>query len=150
MIITNAVAYIIWGSTDKGKTSTIRGVTQHMLDTGGRSIFPTAFTIPDKGDFECIIEHTNKSGQKLIYAIVSQGDTQEFLQVRWNRLNEGYHDQIDIAIGAARTRENTRLWWQRLFPFPNIKWFQSNDYYKEYHNEYTKFKIDIFNSILNI
>ena len=124
----NAVAHIVWGSAQKGKTSTIRGVAQHMMSTGGNILYPTGYTIPSSGDFKCIIEHTNKKGDKLVYAIMSAGDTDDGLQDQWDELNKYQgNGNIDIIIGACRTKASTPAWWNS-HSFAK-KWFDSNDCY---------------------
>ena len=143
----NAVAHIVWGSAQKGKTSTIRGVAQHMMSTGGNILYPTGYTIPSSGDFKCIIEHTNKKGDKLVYAIMSAGDTDDGLQDQWDELNN-YQGNIDIIIGACRTRESTPAWWNS-HSFAK-KWLDSTDDHKAHHQLYTNTKIEILKLTLDI
>ena len=162
MITTNTVTHIIYGSANKGKTSTIRGITQYLLNTGGVVFCPTPFTIPTNDDFECIIEHVDKNGAKIIYAIISAGDDQ-YLQSRWTKLDQGYFGNVDIIIGASRTKGVTIDFWTNpvtntianplsthTIMLSNLKWFQSNYDRETYHHLYTDLKIDIFKLMLNI
>ena len=148
------LAHVVWGSAQKGKTSTIRGVAQHMLSTGGHSIYPSGtFTIPTTGDFSCIIEHTNNNGVKLIYAIMSAGDSDDGINEQWLELNN-YKGNVDIFIGACRTKGATPHWWTTTQPPQNqlfdVKWFDSNDNHGIHHQLYTNLKVDILKLILNI
>lgn len=154
------LAHVVLGSAQKGKTSTIRGVAQHMLSTSGNlkyfsGMFPISIPIPTTGDFSCIIEHTNNNGVKLVYAIMSAGDNNTILNQYWKTLNN-YSGNVDIVIGACRTRGATTNWWHNPLPNPppnpqfKIKWFYSNDDHGIHHQLYTNLKVDIFKLVLNI
>ena len=153
MINPHAVAHIVWGRAQKGKTSTIIGIAHHMMSTGGTILYPKpstttgAFTIPSAGDFKCIIEHTNKKGDKLVYTIMSAGDTDDGLQDQWDDLNK-YTGNVDIIIGACRTKLSTPAWWN-MHSFDK-KWFDSNDEHTIHYPLYTTTKIEILKLILDI
>ncbi|MGL4982664.1 MAG: hypothetical protein ACRC4W_07435 [Treponemataceae bacterium] len=126
-IIASTDFYIVWGAADRGKTTTIRYLADYMLNNNGKVLYSQTISIPRSGDFQCIIEHTNKQGVTKVYAIMSAGDpskNDDILNNGWSDLNN-YTGNIDVVIGASRTRGATVTWW--LGKSSNIKWIECNN-----------------------
>lgn len=117
--------YVLKGAGNRGKSTVLFYLTNEFVADGAYILEnPYNQTVSSNNqicDYCLLIQYKNKN-----IIIMSKGDDEEELNKQWGNF-KGIDRNIDIIIGASRTRGQTVDWWKN---FKEIEFFDNGEYMK--------------------
>ena len=118
--------YVLKGAGNRGKSTVLFYLTNEFIADGAYILEnPYNQTVSSNNqicDYCLLIQYKNKN-----IIIMSKGDDENELNKQWGNF-KGIDRNIDIIIGASRTRGQTVDWWKKNFK--EIEFFDNGEYMK--------------------